>query len=263
MRVHEETNIESCLVLRPSAINTYLECQAKYEFEYIHKLAVWNKAPLAFGTSIHEAFQINYSQKIISRRDLPVEAVEDFFCSKFDSEFENVDSSDLQNETPGQIKDQGIKLIRKYQSEVSPRVVPAAVEQRIEVKFRNYDYGLSGKIDLYDAYGKIRDHKTTSREVKNISEPYKRQISFYALLEEATGNEVKGAAIDFLKRDTTEIRHKAVEVDRKEALIRLQEVGDGITKGVFIPNRNSFLCTKRFCKYWNECQKKHGGKVKE
>jgi hypothetical protein len=263
MKVLEQTNIDSTLILRPSAINTFLECGAKYEFEYIDKLAVWNKAPLAFGTSIHEAFQINFSQKVLTKRDLPVEAVEDAFSSTFDTEFEQVDLTDLVDETPGQIKDQGIKLIRKYQNDIAPRIIPVEVEQRIEVKFKNYDYGLTGKIDLYDAYKKIRDHKTTSREVKKVSEPYKRQLSYYTLLEEAAGNKVEGAAIDFLKRDTTDIRHKAVEVDRKEALIRLQEVGDAITKGVFIPNRNSFLCTKRFCKYWNECERKHGGKVKE
>ena len=39
-------------------------------------------------------------------------------------------------------------------------------------------------------------------------------------------------------------------------------VKKGIEKGVFIPNRGSFLCSKRFCGYWKECQSEFGGTVK-
>ncbi|MEM3091506.1 MAG: PD-(D/E)XK nuclease family protein [Candidatus Pacearchaeota archaeon] len=249
--------------LRPTGINTYLECGAKYYFQEIEKMAVPNKSYLAFGTSIHQTLKENFAYKIITKTDLEIEEAKQIFSEVFDKEFENVDKIDLAEEKPGLIKDQGIKLIEKYQKEVSPRIIPAAVEQKIKVKFKNYDYGLAGTIDLYDTDNQIIDHKTTSKEINGkIPISYQRQISAYAILEEAAGHKVEGARIDYLKRDTTEIRHLKVEIDKEHFLRIFQTVGDAIKNGVFIPNRNSFLCTKRYCKYYAECERKYGGTVK-
>lgn len=250
--------------LRPTGINTFLDCSAKFYFQEIEKVGVPNKSYLAFGTSIHKTIAINYSQKIESKIDLSIEEAKEIFSSTFEEEFQFVDKNDLQIEPLGTIKDQGIRLIEKYQREVAPRVIPIAVEQNIKVKFKGYDYGLAGTIDLYDADSIVIDHKTTSNKViTEVPESYKRQIIAYSILEEATGRKVKGARIDYLKRDTIEIRHLAVPIDKNHFLNLFQTIGDAINKGVFIPNRNSFFCTKRYCKFYAECEKKFGGKVKE
>jgi len=256
--------IEDITYLRPTGINTYLECGAKFYFQEIEKLEVPNKAHLAFGTSIHKTLQENFAYKIETKKDLEVEEAKQIFSETFEREFENVDKIDLIEEKPGVIKDQGIKLIEKYQREVSPRIIPAAVEQKIKVKLKNYDYGLTGTIDLYDIDNQIIDHKTTSKKVNGtIPIGYQRQISAYVILEEAAGHKVDHARIDFLKRDTTEIRHIAVNVDKEHFLKMFQVVGDAISKGIFIPNRSSYLCSKRFCKFYAECEKKFGGKIKD
>lgn len=250
--------------LRPTGINTFLDCSAKYLFQEIEHVATPNKAYLAFGSSIHRTLEKNYSQKIETKTDLPVDEAKQFFADVFDDEFGQVDKIDLIDEKPGQIKDQGVKLIEKYQKEIAPRIIPVAVEQRIKVTFTGYDYGLAGTIDLYDADSVILDHKTTSKKINGtIPEGYKRQISAYALLEEATGRKVSAARIDYFKRDTVEVKHLPVQIDKEHFFSTFQSVGEAIKNGVFIPNRNSFLCSKRYCKFFAECEKKFGGKVKE
>jgi len=256
-------NSDNTTYLRPTGINTFLDCSAKYLFQEIERIETPNKSYLAFGSSIHKTLEANFAQKIDTKTDLPIDEAKEIFSEVFEDEFRKVDRMDLEEEKPGTMKDQGVKLIQKYQQEIAPRIIPVAVEQRIKVTFKGYDYGLAGTIDLYDADSVIIDHKTTSKKINgNIPEGYKRQLSGYALLEEATGRKVNGARIDYFKRDSTEIRHLTVPIDKEHFLSMFQSIGDAIKKGVFIPNRNSFLCSKRYCKFYAECEKKFGGTVK-
>ncbi len=256
--------MEDIVYLRPTGINTFLECSAKYFFQEVEKVEVANKSYLAFGSSIHRTLEANYSQKVISKLDLPVEEAKEIFSTSYEDEFSRVDKSDLSSEESRIGKDQGINLIEKYQKEVAPRVIPLMVEQRIKVKFKHYNYGLAGTIDLFDVNGVLIDHKTTGKPITGtVPEGYKSQISAYAILEGATGREVKGARIDFLRRDIAAIRHIPVTIDREYFLNMFQTVGDSISKGVFIPNRNSYLCSKKYCKFYSECEKKFGGVVKQ
>jgi putative RecB family exonuclease len=252
------------IYLRPTGVNTFLDCSAKYLFQEIEKVEVPNKYYLAFGTSIHRALETNYSQKVETLHDLPAEEVKQAFSETLDSEFQNVDKLDLAEINTGAIKDGGIKLLDKYQKEVAPRIVPVAVEQRIKVKFKNYDFGLAGTIDLYDIDNNVVDHKTTGKSITGVvPEGYKRQLSAYAILEEATGRKVNGARIDFLKAESQEIRHIPVPIDQEYFMNMFQTVGDAIKNGVFVPNRSSFLCSKRYCKFYAECEKKFGGTIKD
>ena len=50
--------------------------------------------------------------------------------------------------------------------------------------------------------------------------------------------------------------------DRQYVLGLMEHVANGVKKEVFIPNRNNMMCSKKFCGYWQECEKKYGGKVR-
>lgn len=235
-------------------------------FQYIHKIEVPNKIPLAFGTATHSTLMRNYVQKVDTRSDLDVEVVKDIFSDEFEKEFQHVDKEDLKTADKG-IKDTGISLIEKYQTEVAPRIYPVHVEMRLRLKFKDYAFGLTGQIDIYDIYNRIVDHKTTGKKIKEVNPAnYERQVGgFYALLLKSAGKEVEKARIDYLgySDNHVEIKHKDVPIDTNHALKMFKTAADSIKAGNFIPNRNSFLCTKRFCKFWNECEKTFGGTVKQ
>jgi galactokinase len=118
----------------------------------------------AFGNSIHKANEVNFSQKVETKVDLPTEEVKQIFSETFDEEISDVDKNDFALADPGKMKDGGLKLIEHYQKFYAPRIMPVAVEQRIKVKFKNYDYGLSCKIDIYDIDESF-NQKTTKQQV--------------------------------------------------------------------------------------------------
>ena len=249
-------------LLRASEINSYLKCSAEYMFQHIEKIRTPNKLVLAFGTSVHEALARNYRQKIETKFDLPAEDVVETFADNFDLGAADVETMDIL-EPIGQVKDRGVRLVDKYQKEVAPRIQPLHVERTMMAQFAGYDYGVKGTVDLIDDDNNLIDHKTTHKNHKDIWPGYRRQLSQYALLIAANKEPLKDTRLDILvATETPEIHHYKVEPDLEHTLALLQNVGEGIKHGIFIPNRDSFLCSRRQCRYWEACEKRYGGTIK-
>lgn len=252
--------------IRVSSLNSFLDCSAKFNFQYIEKIPAPGRIALAFGTSIHAALKKNYADKIFSRKDLSLEEITSEFSDNYDAEIKTVDFCDPEEEPISFIKDAGIELLTKYQKDISPRIQPITVEQKISLTFDGMPFKLSGTLDLIDEDNILIDHKTTRKVFKQVPAGYIRQISGYKFLAASIKIKINNARIDMLTAKSavtnTNIRHLHIETDEKEFLNTFIVVSDAINKGVFYPNRNSFLCNKKYCPFWNECEKKYGGKVK-
>lgn len=249
------------MVFRPSALNCYLSCSAKYYFQYVEKIRVPNAVACAFGTAAHNTLNVNFSQKLSTGSDKSLDEIKSIMSDNIDREFQSVDKKDLDAE-PG-LKDQGIDLIEKYHTEVAPSVHPVIVEKRIEVTFRNYDHSLSCQPDLLDSAYCLIDHKTSARAMSDVPENYNLQISAYTLALSAADISVKDTRINLMvhKKNPEIIPLKPV-VDQNYFLSTMQLVGDAIEKGIFIPNRGSFICSSKYCKFSPYCQHKFGGTIK-
>jgi hypothetical protein len=251
--------------IRVSSLNSFLDCSAKFGFQYIDKIQTPGRISLAFGTSIHAALKKNYAEKIFSRKDLTPDEVISEFSDSYDSEISNIEKF-ADDEPTSFVKDAGVELLTKYQKDIAPRIQPKIVEQKISVNFADMPYQLTCTLDLIDEDEILVDHKTTRKRFKMIPSGYKRQISGYKFLANKINLNIKSQRIDLLtakSADTnTEIRHLQIETDETEFLKTFIVVSDAIKKGVFYPNRNSFLCNKKYCPFWNECEKKFGGTVK-
>lgn len=251
--------------IRVSSLNSFLDCSAKFNFQYIEKIQTPGRISLAFGTSIHAALKKNYAEKVFSKKDLSIDEITSEFSDNYDAEISNLESF-KEDEPLSFVKDSGIELLTKYQKDIAPRIQPLVVEQKISIDFQNMPYLLNGTLDLIDEDEILIDHKTTRKRFKMIPGSYKRQLSGYKFLANSIKLKIRSQRIDLLmakSADTnTSIRHLPVEVDEIEFLKTFIVVSDAIKKGVFYPNRNSLLCNKKYCSFSNECEKKYGGKVK-
>lgn len=249
------------ILLRPSEINCYMSCSAKYMFQYIDKIKTGKSLALAFGSSMHRAIESNYSQKIESKEDLDTSEVVQTFVDSFDEETKEVNRVELIEDPTS--KDVGVGLVKEYQKKIAPDLQPKAVEQQVQATFKDYTFGITGTMDLLTVDKRLIDHKTASRKNSTPPESHVRQGSYYRLMAVAAGEDVKEVTFTYLvKTKTPQVYNEKILTDPKHALGIAQQVGDAITKGVFIPQRDSFLCTARFCQYSNECIKKFGGRVK-
>lgn len=249
------------ILLRPSAINCYLQCSAKYMFQYVDKVKTGKSLALAFGSAVHKSIETNYTQKIESKTDLPMDEVVQTFADSFEEEKKEVDRIEILSDPES--KDIGIGLVKQYHQKVAPTLQPKAVEQKVEATFQGYEFGITGTLDLLTVKKSIHDHKTASKKKSTPDASHVRQGSFYLLLANAAGEEVEEVNFDYLvKTKSPQIYRETIQTDPKHALMMAQKVGEAAEKGVFMPNRDHNYCTKRFCSYWNECEKKFGGSVK-
>lgn len=252
--------------IRVSAINSFFQCSAKFNFQYIEKIYSPSRIALAFGTSIHAALKKNYANKIFSKKDLSIDEITSEFSDNYDAEVKTVDFIPDDEEPQSFIKDAGIELLTKYQKDIAPRIQPKIVEQKISLTFEKLPFVLTGTLDLIDDDNVLVDHKTTRKALKQIPDGYIRQISGYKYLAERMNIVVESARIDMLTAKSavtnTGIRHIPIATNLKEFLQSFLTASDAIEKGVFFPNRNSFLCNKKYCPFWNECEIKYGGTVR-
>lgn len=248
--------------IRSSSIYTWVSCPEKFYFQNIEKVQVPNKPYLAFGTSIHKSLEYNFNQKILSKLDLALDEIKQYFSETVDKEFEQVEEKDSLLTD----KNKGMKLLELYHKNYASKIQPLYVEKHIEVDFNEFELGLSGTIDLIDKDYVLIDYKTSSKPIKEITESYKIQVAgAYPFLMEAL-TEVKPSyiRIDFFIKDKLPyIKSMVVNDERKYFLNIFSNVNKSVQSGLFIPRRDTFLCSRKICPYWNICEKKNGGTVKQ
>ena len=70
--------------LSVTQLKMYLRCPLQYKYRYIHGLRIPPTGAITLGKSIHSALEENYSQKIETHQDLPLDHVTDFFSDTWD-----------------------------------------------------------------------------------------------------------------------------------------------------------------------------------
>lgn len=236
-------------------IKMYLRCPLQYKYRYVDGLKIPPVSAMTLGKSIHSVLEINYKQKIESNQDLPTGKMLDLFSDCWEKEVkETVFEED---EKPGIVKDDGVKLISVYHAQISPTITPKHVEKEFELSFSNVSYTLKGFIDLVDIADVIIDHKTAKRSMPENDVASDLQLTCYALAyRNIFGAEEKELRFDVMVRNKTpkiqQIPTKRTQADIDRFLKVLAYVSKAIGQGIFYPNEN-WMCGS--CGYRGRCEK--------
>jgi len=255
-------------VLSPSSGNQYLGCSAKYFFRKIRRLPDPPTGALCLGAAVHHAVGANFAEKVESKQNLPTEGVVALYrqawelkiAGKLDPYESELPAEFRDDEDPDQLKKTGEVLVRKYMDEVAPTIQPAAVE--IRVNGRLGGVAVRGYVDLLDISGRIIDLKTAARKPSDVSPSYRFQVATYAQLTPGASGQ---ARLDTLTTTNSpalvqqEFSIAQADVDSTDKLYPL--VQRSIRAGVFTPNRQSYMCSRKYCAFWRACEHEFGGKV--
>jgi hypothetical protein len=249
-----------------SKINTLLQCSAKHNFCFIEKIKTPSRSALLKGIAFHNAEAKNYEQKIESEKDLPIGDVLDIFGSQFDMGIP--DTMWFQDEKPGEIKDSGYGMLKAYHSEIAPDVQPQSVEMPFELKLKGTDQVFAGRVDIITDDDLIIDTKTKKARPSYVDESHRLQLTAYTAGFQVTNQKKpKGARIDYVvDKKVPECLSCYIDVEDTDIDLLLNLIGQYqqvVNAGFDMPNRSSFMCSRRYCQYADECEKRFGGKVKE
>lgn len=251
--------IDPAAVLSPSSVNQFAhDCQVKWFYRRVLGLPETRGAALGLGTAVHEAIGANFRQKIETREDLPAAGVVALFRDAFARQLDEItlDPKDDAND----LRECGDVMTRVYMEQCAPRIQPAAVETPVRGLIG--DVAVQGFIDVIDTDGDIIDVKTASKKPSGISPGYRVQVSTYAMLEsKASGR----ARLDTLTKTKTVVSHaqtlEITDSDRLQATRLYSIAQEQMRAGVFMPNRGSHLCSRKYCSFWERCVSEYGGEV--
>jgi len=236
-------------------LKMYLRCPLQYEFRYVKGLKIPPAGVMTLGKSIHSTLEENYRQKIRTGQDLSLEHWRDYFSDTWENSLEETVFED--GEKPEDLKNDGMKLIDVYHSQIAPNVQPVDVEREFLIDVDGVEVPLLGYIDLIDDKGFIIDHKVANKSWPKGREHSDLQLTAYALAYRQTeGKDENGLRYDVMVR-TKNPKINQLETTRSQEDIRkfsklLNHVNRSIKTGIFYPNDN-FLCP--VCGYADLCKK--------
>lgn len=239
--------------LSVTQLKTYMRCPLQYFFRYTCGMRTPPTGGLALGRAVHQAIADNYRQKIETAKDLPFEQVADAFSDHWQREAGYTEFEP--GEKPGELKDQGVALLRTYQEQVAPNVQPAEVEREFLVQTDASELPLNGYIDLIDDQGCIVDHKTAKRSFPQDAAERDIQLTAYATAYRALqGEPEKGVRLDVMvknkKPKVQQLEGTRTQADIDRFLRIVEQVDRGIQTGVHYPNEG-YSCG--ICGYRDVC----------
>jgi RecB family exonuclease len=252
-------SLDPTAILSPSTLSTFLDCEARWYYRKVLELPEQRGAALGLGSAVHETIAENYRQKIETKRDLPTEGAVAVFMDAFTRQLDEIELDKTDN--ADDLRSTGEVITRVYMEQVAPRVEPAAVE--LHVAGLIGDVAVQGYIDVIDVNGDVIDLKTASKKPSGISPGYRAQVATYAMLAPGASGR---ARLDTLTKTRT-VQHvsqtlQIAESDRKYATRLYSIAQEKMRTGLVAPNRNSNLCSRKYCAHWSRCVEEYGGEVR-
>ena len=243
-----------------SQISTYLRCPMVYFYRYVKGMKRPASGHMHLGTAFHYAQEVNYRQKIDSRKDLKLTQVTDAFAERFDKPTEEID---YQEENPADLKDSGVGLVKVYYEERAIHTQPVKVEEGARFDVPDLNRVILFYIDLIDDKGWIHDSKTASKTPGPDEAEKSLQLTLYSIgYRSMTGKKESGLVLDYAIK-TKVPKFVPIEAKPREDwhierdLNDVREVARGIAAGIFPPCApGSWLCTAKWCGYYHICREK-------
>jgi hypothetical protein len=240
----------------------WLRCPRQWEFRYVKGLKIPTPAMVLLGTAYHGALETNFKYKLERKEDLPLVDVLDAFATCWERrlipvpqavEGYSLEEIDWEGYEPGEVKDKGIQLVKAYRQSIAPRINPKDVELRIEKATGGVSF--IGSIDLIDESGLVIDHKTSYRSKSQGEAERDLQPSAYAyLLDKPLDFEFHVAlrtGVPGIQRIGTKRTRQDIEWYLEMVKLILFEMKTGIAP----PNPTSYMCSPKWCGYWNLCRR--------
>jgi putative RecB family exonuclease len=246
--------------LSPSQVRTFLACSAKWWFKYALGLPEPKTSSLALGLAVHKTLEVNFREKLHTREDLETGGMIMVF-REFWREQE-IETEFREDEDPHVLRKIGEELVAKYMDEAATSIDPAAVELDVSGEIAGVE--VRGRIDLMDTQGRIVDVKTAARRPSGISPDYAFQLATYRQITPGASGE---ARLDTLVKTKTvqlvQDSYTVSEADLRATEVLYPLVQSGISSGLYFPNRQSIVCSRRHCAFWKHCEGDFGGVVKQ
>ena len=231
-------------------------CPRQYYYRYILGVKSKPGAALSFGGAGHDALEYNYTQKIESHNDRPVNEVQEVFAAALEGKKNDTSWVDMKYE---KVLDLGTELIHEYQTNYAPQIQPVSVEKEFLISLPGVSKPIKGFIDIIDDNGIIRDHKFVGRVKTKRDVETSLQLGIYSFAyKEDNGVLPNMVSFDCLLKAKGKVEQVGMklEEDRLMRTLRIiQDLDKQIQAMLFPANEEGWWCSKKWCGYYDRCQR--------
>ena len=243
--------------LSPSQASTYLQCGAKHWFRYSMGLPDPAGGGAVRGKAVHQVVEYALAAKMAKVALGPADLA-DAWDRAWDIAAENAEFH-AYDDIEG-LKASGALMTHKYLREVAPTIEPAALEAPFAGEIAGVR--VRGVADIVTVDGTVIDIKTSSRKPSGLSADHALQLATYAALAPgATGATQIHTLVSTRDPQLIQIEHTPGAAGRRLVERLYPLVAEGIAGGLYVPNRNGPLCSRRYCAFADACEKEFGGVV--
>jgi PD-(D/E)XK nuclease superfamily len=246
------------------------QCGEAYRKRYIEKVRSKVTVAMIVGGAVDETVNANMLHKIKTGALLSWQQIEqktrDAYTIRIAESlkeegilFKQAELIDGERETIAEGLAKAARMSKLHYDSVAPKLNPLYVQRPLFVELPDWPFDIGGIIDLEETDGTIRDTKVKDKTPSQGFADDDDQLTLYAMLEYLTSGALPKLVYDCLI-DTKSIKYVPLETTRAVEdfdvmLRRIQVCCEGITKGVFLPARETdWWCGKYACSYWGGCK---------
>lgn len=253
-------------------VDMWRRCPQQYGFRYALGIKRPPSASFGFGLAFDDACNEEYRHKQQHGVDLPVSDMTDKFAACWDTRKKDVEFRQQYGEKPEVLLDEGTRLVPVFHKAVCQKVQPIAIQKEVLVVLEGVPFDFIGYVDLVDnEEGKrivIADTKTTGGTWDKGREFRETQPVAYTMASQATENPSNEFRFDIAvkgQKPHVEQRRRVVRPEEQQGFLRLLgHIWAATRAGVFYPrDPDHWSCSKKWCGYWELCEKEWGFRVKE
>ena len=255
----------------PSKLDLFVRCQAAWTYRYVHGLKRPPSAAMAFGTA-HDATANSVYTDRLQTGELPtVEQAQERFAADWDDAAADVE--DWAEDDPDHLLDAGVRVTELWHRKAARHVVPHEIQPKLTRDFADGDdtFTVLGYADVVGEVGgtpTIIDQKAGRRawtpadlirSTQAVAYPWMTDLRRFQIHSSQIGRGTsKWTGFKVLSRTLTDAD---VDVFPRQVVAARRQMRALMETGDVVPNRSHFICSRRWCGYWEQCQRDFGGTV--
>jgi hypothetical protein len=247
--------------LSPSQLNMFFKCSAQWWYRYVRGFKQPPGSSLLVGSAYDAGCLGQFTERMEHERDLALPDLFGKFEEKWDAMKDEVEFT--AEEDPGALKDEGVGLLGAYFNDGLLDINPISAQEPVRLLLEGMPV-VMGYMDVLDKTISgldIVDQKTTGRTPSTVSESHRLQVLTYRESKAAEGI-FCGCRIDYaVKLKAPKIVKLPVVFTEDERGFILRQMARAYRNmcairadvNMVIPNRESNLCSPKWCGYWQMC----------
>lgn len=264
-------------VQSPSRVALFLRCQFAWSCRYVHGLVSPPTAAIAWGNAHDRTANDVYSQKARTGASPGSKDAIDRYAARWSEQAREV--PDWREESAGKLLDLGVALTRLWAKRAVPYVQPIATQREIRLTVKDPqherpEFTVRGIIDLVASIvvrgiptPTVVDHKASRRRI-TVSDSLRSLAGpVYCAGSGVDAFDLHAGRRNLHSVDWQSVRRTITKAEQNATLAlvakarRLME--QSVRTGDFLPNRQHHLCSRRWCAWWQVCERSNGGRVPE